>query len=690
MTMTSYHKAPVMPGHRLDPLLAPRSVALLGASNVPESFGQAMLHMAQAGSFSGNIYPVNPRYVGHVDGFFSRLADLPEHVDHVVLGVANERLIPCLIEAKDHGAKAVTIFADAKATPDQDRIRAIASEAGILLCGPNSMGFHNLDAGLRISPFPAPKNLVPGGIAAILQSGSIMGALAHNDRRLRFNMLVSPGSEFLLTAADYLEWALAQSSTRVVGLFLETVRDPVGFLAVLDQADRQGVPVVMLKVGRTELSRRMAHSHTGALIGNHDIFMAAMRDRGVHMADTVDELAATLQLFAMHSPAASGGLASIHDSGGERELLVDTAAALELPIAEFSAETVARIQPHLEPGLHAENPLDAWASGKNAETTFLESAVAMMDDPGVAVGLYVLDWRQDYYLHAMHASVLIEAAKRTHKPLAALSNYSLTVNHDLACHLADHGIALLEGTEEGLKAVRHLLAQRDRARVSRPAPTGQAVTAIAEGEAEGFALLRGYGIDTPAFGIAEDADAVAAEAARIGYPVALKTAMPAIAHKTDVGGVVVGITDEEALRTAYADLNARLGPKVIVTEMIPGVAEWSLGMINDRDFGPAVMIAPGGVMIELLPERAILMAPFTAETARAAILHLRAARLLTGYRGQPALAIDALASAAAGLSQLAHDGRHLIEELDVNPVLVSRGRAVAVDVLIKPIGTPEI
>lgn len=675
------------PAARLDPLLAPRSIALVGASIVPDSFGCAMLDMARGGSFAGGIHAVNPRYAGQEAGFVARLADLPERVDHVVLGVANERLEACLVEAAEHGAQAVTIFADGKGGRLSDRIRDIAQEAELLVCGPNSMGFHNLAAGLRVSPFPASKGLVPGGIAAILQSGSIMGALAHNDQRLRFNLLVSPGSEYLLTAADYLGWALCQPTTRVVGLFLEAVRDPAAFLDALDHADRQGIPVVMLKVGRTDLSRQMAHSHTGALVGDHDVFEAVMRERGVHLTDTVDELAATLQLFAMDRPAAEGELAAIHDSGGERELLVDTAAALDVPIAKFTPETVARIQQHLEPGLHAENPLDAWASGKNAETTFLESARAMMNDPGVAVGLYVLDWRQDYYLHAMHARALIAATKGTNKPLAALSNYSLTLNHDLACHLADNGIALLDGTEEGLKAVRHLLAQRDRRNITRPKPTGQVVNAVAEGEAAGFALLSRYGIDVPAYGSAEDADAVATEAARIGYPVALKTAMPGIAHKTEVGGVVLGIVDESALRTAYSQMSSRLGPRVIVTEMIAGGAEWSLGMINDRDFGPAVMIAPGGVMIELLPERAILMAPFTAETARAAILRLRAAKLLTGYRGQPALALDDLAAAAVGLSQLAHDGRHLIKEIDVNPVLVSRDRTVAVDVLIKPFDT---
>lgn len=671
---------------RLDPLLAPRSIALLGASVQPDSFGHALLDMAKSGGFDGPIYPVNPRYA-YIEGesdFYGRLADLPRRVDHVVLGVANERVEQCLLDAAEHGAKAVTIFAESKGQPLSGRIRDIAREAGMLVCGPNSMGFHNLDRGLRVSPFPSPKNLIPGGIAAILQSGSVMGALAHNDRRLRFNMLVSPGSEYVTTAADYIDWALDQSTTKVIGLFLETIRDPDLFLMSLERAIRQEVPVVILKVGRTDLSRKMAMSHTGALVGNHDVFEAAMRARGVHLVDTVDELAATLQIFAMGRPAGDGNVASLHDSGGERELLVDTAEVLNVPLAIFAPETVARIEPHLEPGVKAENPLDAWASGKHAEETFLEAARAMMDDPGVSVGLYSLDWRQDYYLHAMHARVLKKAAQETTKPLLAISNYSLTVNHDLACDLADHGIALLEGTFESLKAVRHLLNHRNRVNAEPVEWERKTVTGVDVGEAAGLRLLESYGIAVPKHGTAENEDDAVAVATAIGYPVALKTAAPNIHHKTDAGGVLLGIWDEATLRSAYAEMAGRLGPEVILTEMISGDAEWSLGVVNDPDFGPAIMIGPGGIFIELVPERAVLMAPFDQKSARRAILSLRTAKLLTGYRGSKPLALNALADTASKLSMLAHDHRHHIEELDINPVLVSETTAMPVDVLIKP------
>ncbi len=685
-------------GHRLDPLLAPRSIALLGASTNPGSFGSALLEMAVGGGFAGDIYPVNPKY-REAGGLpvYPTLSALPAVADHVVLSVANERLEAGLLDAARHGAKAVTIFATGHGgSADGDglghRIRAIARDTGLLVCGPNSMGFHNLDIGLRISPFPAPTGLVPGGIAAILQSGSVMGALAHNDQRLRFSLLVSTGSEAAVSAADYLDWLLDRPTTRVVGLFLETVRDPAAFLAALRRADLRRIPVVVLKVGRTDASKRMAQSHTGAIVGDHGVFEAVARDHGVHLVDTFDEMAATLQLFAMGRPAAPGGLASIHDSGGERELLADLASDFGLGFAELGEATATRIAGWLEPGLKAENPLDAWGSGRQAEATFRNAAEAIMADDAVAAGFYVLDWRENYYLHEMHERVLTGVAADTAKPLVAVSNYSLTVDREMARRMADRGVPLIKGTREALVAARHLLAHRDRRPVRHGADgehpdAGRLRAAMASrdflDEAFGYSLLAAYGIPVPAHASADGRDAAVAAARALGFPVALKTAAPGILHKTELRGVALNLADAAAVGTAYDDIAGRLGREVLVCAMAAGEAEWAVGILNDRDFGPAVMIAPGGIMVELLDERAILMAPFAAADAEAALRELRATRLLTGFRGRPRLALERLCGVAAALSRIAADFREQIAEMDINPVLLSGEDAVAVDVMIR-------
>jgi acyl-CoA synthetase (NDP forming) len=677
----------------LQPLLAPGSLALLGASPRPDSFGKAMFEMAMSGGFNGRIFAVNPNY-DEINGVscYPTLDAMPAMAEHVVLGLANERIEQGLQQAIDHGAKAATIFADCSDAAMRSRIREMAKQSGILLGGPNAMGFHNLDIGLRVTPFPAPVDIQAGGIAAILQSGSVMGALVHNDTRLRFNLLVSSGSEFNVTAADYLLWAVEQPTTKVVGMFLESVRDPSGLLGALTIARKKNIPVVILKVGRTETSRKMAASHTGAIIGNHSVFRTVMRDAGAHLVDSIDELAASLHLFSQARPVPNGAMASIHDSGGERELLADIADDLDVPLAKLNHDTVERIAAHLEPGLKAENPLDAWGSGKSAEATFESAFQAMMEDQSVAVGLYVLDWREHYYLHEMHTRALIQVAKKTRKPVAAVSNYSLSHDRSLAQRLADHGIPLLKGTREALKACKQLFDHRDF-RFEPPIeyqPHGE-ISKFKQDlagqhqltDAAGFELLSAYGIRTPSHVVVHDRVAAAQAAERLGYPVVLKTANPAIAHKSEVHGVRLHLRNESEVKQSYDDIAARLGSEVLVCQMIDGDMEWIIGMINDRDFGPAVMISPGGVMVELLDERVILMAPFDANLVAEKLLKLRATRLLTGYRGRDPLAFDALCETAANLSRLVIDLQQDIKELDINPLLMSDRAAIAVDVLIR-------
>ena len=212
----------------LDPLLAPQSVALVGASEKTGSYGKALLDMLIGGGFEGAIYPVNSAYAEGPDKypFYARMADLPAPPDHTVISVGTTHLEDAFADAIRAGTRAATIFADTRDHDQKSRIGDMAREAGIPLIGPNSMGCHNFDLKMRITPFPVPLDHTPGGIAAILQSGSVLGALVNNDRRFRFNTVISSGSETVTTAADYLHWVIDQPTTRVVGMFLEAVRDP--------------------------------------------------------------------------------------------------------------------------------------------------------------------------------------------------------------------------------------------------------------------------------------------------------------------------------------------------------------------------------------------------------------------------------------------------------------------------------
>lgn len=675
----------------MDALLAPRSIALVGVSDRPDSYGHALDRMVTEGGYSGRVMRINPRLARQANGqVLASLDDLTEPPEHVVLSVATARVETAVDAALASGARALTVFSACPDAAMRQRIGDKILAAGAALCGPNSMGFHNITLGLRVSPFPAPLDLRAGGIGLITQSGSILGALMNNDRRLRFSQAVSTGSETITSAADYLHWMINQPETRVVGMFLETVRDPEGFITAMEAAAARDIPVVILKIGRSALGARMAISHTGALVGNDAVFSSLVRRLGGHMATSVDEMAAMLALFAQGRRATAPGIASIHDSGGERELMADMAEDHGLAYAELSPETRGAIQSVLEPGIEAENPLDAWGTGQGARDTYTHSVAAMMADNSVGTGLYVLNWRGNYYLHEMHAQALADAFDQTGKPLAAVSNFSRSDDAALADRFADLGIPLISGMQNALAAVRALHDHGPIARFRAPEPphprAGHWCRTLRGrdwiGEAEGYALLSDYGIACPSHRLVGTRDEALLAARQFSGSVVLKTAQPGLSHKSDNGGVKTGLVTASAVADAFDDLTARFDGCVLVAQMMAPGSEWSLGAINDPDFGPAVRIAPGGLFVDLLDEHVLLMAPFSAEDAMAAIGKLQAAKLLSGFRGQPVLAAQSLTDAAAALSRLAWDLRDSLMEVEINPIIVNAEQATAVDAVI--------
>jgi acyl-CoA synthetase (NDP forming) len=685
--------------HRLDPLLAPQSVALMGASRRPDSPGNAMVRMPRLAGYAGRLYPINPNY-DTVDEIkcYPSLAALPERVDHVVLGVANAKLEAALDEAIAHGARAVTIFASGILEGETHgelvaRIQARARGAGIALCGGNGMGYYNLDRNLRIVAFESALDMRRGPITLIAQSGSAFGALSHNDRRLGFNLSVSSGGEWVTTAADYLDWALEQETTGIVGMFLETVRDPAGFVAGLEKAAARRIPIVVLKVGRTPESAAMALSHTGALTGSDAAYEALFDKYGVIRVEDEDEFAATLLLLSHPKRPAKGGLAAMHDSGGEREMMVDINAMIGVPFARISPATTQALQAQLDPGLAPINPLDAWGTGANVKENFANLMTTLLDDADTALGVMFNDIRDNYYLSEQFAAAMLAAASRSSKPLAIATNYALVRHEQIALRLTAAGLPVIDGTREALKAVKHALAYRDfQAAVvdDEPSPVSAEtrdkwLRRLAAGplsEQDGLDLLDAYGIRTPQRRAAADRAAALRAAEEIGFPVVLKTAQPGIAHKSDAGGVKLDLRDSVAVAAAYDDLARRLGPAVLVQAMAGKGVEAALGAINDAEFGPYVMVAAGGILIELLDDRSVALAPIGRAKAGAMIERLKLRKLLSGLRGRPPSDIAALADALRRLSHLAFDLRDGLREIDINPIIVGPSGAVAVDALV--------
>lgn len=691
-----------LPSHALAPLLTPRSVAVIGASRRRNAVGNDVLRNLLDGGYRGAIYPVNPSYrtlYGRTCHDSIRM--LPEAVDLAILSVPNAVLEQCVEQALAVGARALVIFASAELDQDgKSRLTALARAAGVPVCGANCMGFFNAVHALRAFSALFPQPLEAGGITCIAQSGSLLQALLFNDERLRFNLAVSTGQELITTTADFMHYALDQASTEVIALVLEAVRDPEHFVAALLKAQQRGIPVVALKLARTHAGARLALSHTGAIAGDAQVYEAVFRRYGVLSVRDPAELAATALLLSAPRKAVAGGLSALLDSGGERELLVDVAAEVGVRFAAISAETTEILRAQLDPGLEPINPLDAWGTGRDFEQVFATCLGALLRDPDTALGMFVCDLTDGLDLHEAYVAMCEAVARGSDKLLVVMTNYSGWNHRRLALRLTRAGIPVLDGTHASLHAVRHALAYR-QFQVRTPATT-RAVPAAnpraahwrallgsrssALGEEEGYALLADYAIAVPRHAIATSRESVLAVARSIGFPLVLKTAMPGILHKSEAGGVRLGIGDSLQLASAYEQLSSALGPRVLISaQAAPGV-EMAFGLLQDATFGTFLMIAFGGTWIEYVQDQVLAMAPVDAATAMQLLSELRLAPVLQGVRGAAACDRAALAHTFAQLSLLAHDlGAH-ISELDLNPVIVSHSGALAVDCLIIPKG----
>jgi acetate---CoA ligase (ADP-forming) len=411
--------------------------------------------------------------------------------------------------------------------------------------------------------------------------------------------------------------------------------------------------------------------------------------------DTLDQLAAALLVFSTCGPAPAGGLASLHDSGGEREMVVDLAATAGVPFADISNETSERLRAHLDSGLQPANPLDIWGSGRDFETHVEAAMDAMLADPATAVGALFQDVRDGSYIAEGFARALVRSSRKTKKPVVIVSNYASVNHRALALSTTEAGVPVIDGTQEGLNAIGNLLAFRDRkgsAAVARfrvsDAVRERWRARLTEGrpfsDLEGLSLLREYGIRAQRAMASSSLNDVVRIARDIGFPLALKTAEPGIQHKSDIDGVHLNIAGQDALEAAYRTMAARLGPKVLLMEMAPKGVELALGLVRDRQLGAYVVAAAGGIWIELLKDRAVRMPPFGIGEAEAMIQKLRIAPLLDGKRGMEPCDRGSLYEALARFSMLAADLGDLIDEMDVNPLIVAPDGCFAVDALLVP------
>jgi acyl-CoA synthetase (NDP forming) len=676
------------------------TVALVGASERPGSVGETLVQQLRGGGYGGRSYAVNPRYTEIAgEPCYPSVASLPEPVDLVALAVPNAALEAELHAAAAAGARAAVIFATCFGPtvdgiePLAARLARVATDSAMALCGGNGMGFLNLDRGLRVCGFHEPLDLEPGPVTFLSHSGSLFSAMLHNRRGLRFNLVVSTGMELVTTMDEYLAYAVEQPTTRAVGLFLETIRRPRELAAAVADAVANDVPIVAMKVGRSRQAREAVATHSAALAGEDAAYDAFFEAHGVLRVDSMDEMADTLELLASPRRAAPGGIATVHDSGGERVLLIDAADRARVPLAEIGATTRDRLAKVLDPGLEPVNPVDAWGTGRDANAVVEECLRALAADDAVGAVALCVDLTAEQEEHDGYAGAAVSAFTATDKPGAVLANLAGAVDPCQAAHLRAAGVPVLEGTSTGIRALGHLLTYRDvRARgpVIAPDPPDRSVVerwrrrcerGDALGELEALALVADFGVPGVAGRGATTADEAVDAAERLGYPVAVKTASPAVAHKVRAGGVHLGCTDAVAVRAAYADL-LRLGRDVTVQAMAPPGTEVALGVVHDDQFGPLVLAATGGTLVEVLRDRRLALPPLDLPRAR----HLLERLALFTDREEasdsaPAPDLDAAAAALASLSVLAVELGDVLGGLDVNPLVVHEHGCVAADAL---------
>jgi acetate---CoA ligase (ADP-forming) len=684
--------------HRLDALLRPRSIAIVGASGREDSFGRQLQRSIGSLGYEGQIYLINPKYE-QINGLraYPSLAALPEPVDCVAMAIADPALPRNLELAAAARARSAVLFGRAHGQDETGReltqaLSCIAQAANMSLCGANCMGFVNLVDKLQMTGFPFSTLEQPGQVALVSHSGSTWSGIVGNLRQLRFNYAISAGQELATGVADYIDFLVQQASTRVICLVLETVRQPEKFLAAVQRARDKGIVIIALKLGRSAQGQIFAQSHSGAMSGSADVYDAVFARHGVIGVRTLDELMDTAELFAAPRRPHNAKIGLGCDSGGERQLIADLSESLDLPFASLSPQTVSKLEGLLDPGVEASNPLDYWGDGKDV---IADALLALADDPEVGTLVMATNIPDGQDFTDTCTRALHTAWAGTTKPLVMMGHVANTMSPAECERYRAWGVPVLMGTETALRALAHYSryhAPDPQSREQGPMPAfseqaiarwrDRLVQAARCGQSvQDFDLLRDFDMPVPASHSTAQVDEALAFAARVGFPLVVKIDDPGVAHKSDMGGVVLGIDSQAALQEAFKRLQAIAPGPVLIQQQCKG-SEWILGMKLDPQFGPTFTFGLGGIFVEIMKDFTTLLPGDSLQTIEQRIRVLKTCPILTGARGRPVTDLQQLAAVVQGFMRMALALEDSIQEMEINPLLVDGNRMVAVDLLV--------
>jgi acetate---CoA ligase (ADP-forming) len=718
---------------RLREFFAPRSIALVGAS---DNSGWARLIVASCKTigFGGPLTAVHPN-AGSAFGLpvVRSLQDLPEPADLAFILAPVQAVESVLDDMGKTGITNGVVLASGyretgsvgKTLEDALVARAVAN--GVTLLGPNCLGFVN--AHTRSAPYaltlPAP--LIPGPVGVALQSGALASvvlafAKAH---AIGLSVLTSMGNEAMMKTADVLDYLVEDEATKVICLFLEEIGDPVAFAAVAAKADRAGKPIVALKVGSSPAGQQAALAHTGSVAGDDAVVDAVLRQLNVIRVTSLEELLTTGAALGYNRWPGGRRMGVLTLSGGSCDIIADAASSQGLEIPAFADQTAAKISALLPSFASAQNPLDVTGFGTLANLSGRTGPLGAVDH---ALDIAVQDPNLDFVLFcgvtlpevrppdeamaaALETRVEWLAGRMASAPIPVIP--AATTCLDVSAYgrelLTRHGLTMLSGLDLGMTALGHMLRwAENRGQVRAPAvrPAGAARAAVRSGggsqasgpwsEEAARRLLASTGVPVVPGGLAGSAEEAVEIARRVGLPVALKICSAQITHKSDIGGVALGLASEAEVRAGYEKVRAagEAVPDahidgVLVTLMRSGGTELLAGVTVDPTFGPVLAVGLGGIWVELLHDTSLRLLPVDAAEVKRMLGELRGLPLLQGARGARAADLDAVAWAIAGLGETARSLNGSLRALEVNPLWVNGDQVEALDVLVVTDGTEQ-
>lgn len=687
----------------LNKLLKPKSIVIVGASEKDGFGGDTTRNLFKFTKNLNRVYLVNPSkdtIFGHK--CYHKVEDIEDEIDLAVICTPQKTIISILEQAAEKGCGAAVVFASgygeagAEGKCLEKELVEKCNQLGIAVMGPNCAGFANYVDHIFLFAFQMEERERGGSIGMVSQSGQICLS-AMDWPCMEFSYVISSGNSLNVKVEDYIEFLVDDPDTKVVTAYIEGISNPETLIRAFERAAEIRKPIIVLKTGRSVKSQELASSHTGSLSGNDGAFRAILKRYGVMEADDLQELYATANLFAtLKTYPKAGRFVFMNCSGGEAGVVADLADMFGVALADISKESKQVLQEMLPSYATVNNPLDMTAQlGYDTEGLCIAMRTLFQDDnvDCLSIAYTITEEIYDTTVNYIAEAISIVSKDENRKPIFWLPFIEHTRNRENAAILREAGCPILPSGKYGFKVLQSFNAfmnfEYEKGQSSLPEKVFTAGT-IARSEFDSMEFLEKNGIMISPQKIAVTAEEAIAAAKSFGFPTALKISSQDILHKSDIGGVILNLKTDEEVSKAFDTImhNARTKcPKakidgVLIKPMLKTGIEFMVGVNNDPQFGPIVMVGLGGVFVEIFKDVQLSPAPLTEKQAGKMLRKLKGFKLLTGYRGGMKYDVEALEKFVAAISRVAAKNKHVIKELDINPLFVRSDGVEMADALL--------